>query len=158
MDATTDKRLGRAAVIVTTFLILVVGVTAAIAFRPKGDLEIPAEWRAQSDYTLVIFGRESCPACQASAAFHKTLAAAAEAHGIRTVAALTASIEDPKKFAASIGIAPDHALRAIPVPEHLKSVPTVIVVSRNGTILKKTEGALSSEKQRALVQFVTSLR
>lgn len=158
MDATTDRRLGRAALIVTAFIILVVGVTAAVAFRPRGDVEIPADWRSQSDYTLIIFGRESCPACQSSAAFHKELAAAAEAHGVRAIAALTASIEDPAKFAASIGIAPDHALRANPAPEHLKSVPTVIVVNRAGDILKKTEGALSNDKQRTLVAFIATLR
>ncbi len=158
VDATIDRRLGRAALIVTTLMILIVGVTAAIALWPRGDVEIPAEWRSQSDYTLIIFGRESCPACAASAAFHKELATAAEAHGVRALAALTASVEDPAQFAASIGIAPDHALRAHPAPKHLTSVPTVIVVNRAGEILKKTEGALSNVKQRALLNFVTGLR
>lgn len=158
MDATTDRRLGRAALIVTTFIILVVGVTAAVAFRTRGAVAIPPEWRSQSDYTLIIFGRESCSACQASAAFHKELAAAAEAHGIRTIAALTDRSENPSQFAASIGIAPDHALRANPAPEHLKTVPTVIIVNRTGEVLKQTQGALSVDKQRTLLNFVTNLR
>lgn len=158
MDATTDRRLGRAALIVTTLIVVIVGITAAIAFRPKGDIEIPAAWRSQSEYTLIIFGRDSCPACAASAEFHRTLVAAAEARGIRTLAALTASIEDPARFAASLGLAPDRALRANPAPEHLKSVPTVILVNRNGEILQKTEGALRADKQRALLNFVTNLR
>ncbi len=158
MDATSDKRLGRAALIVTTLIIVIVGITAAIAFRPKGDIEIPFEWRAQSEYTLVIFGRDSCPACKASADFHKELVAVAEASGVRAIAALTASIENPTQFAASLGLAPDHAVRAHPAPEFLKSVPTVIVVNRNGDILSKTEGALRADKQRALLNFVANLR
>lgn len=158
MDATADRRLGRAALIVTTLIIVIVGITAAIAFRPTGDIEIPSAWRSQSDYTLVIFGRDSCPACLASREFHRELAAAAENNGVHTVAALTASIEDPAKFAASLGLSADHALRANPAPEHLKSVPTVLVVNRSGEILKKTEGALSVDKQRALLNFVTHLR
>ena len=158
MDATTDRRLGRAALIVTTMIIAIVGITAAIAFRPTGNIEIPAAWRSHSEYTLIIFGRDSCPACQASADFHKALTAAAEANGVRTVAALTASIGDPARFAASLGVSPDRALRANPAPAHLKSVPTVIVVNRNGDILKKTEGVLSADKQRALLNFVANLR
>ena len=158
MDATADRRLGRAALIVTTLIIVIVGITAAIAFRPTGDIEIPAAWRSQSDYTLVIFGRDSCPACRASLEFHKELAAAAEKRGIHTIAALTASIENPAQFAASLGLSAEHALRASPAPEHLKSVPTVLVVNRSGEILKKTEGAQSVDKQRALLNFVVNLR
>lgn len=158
MDATTDRRLGRAALIVTTLIIVIVGITAAIAFRPKGDIDIPAAWRSQSEFTLIIFGRDSCPACQASTDFHKALAAAAEANGVRAVAALTASMGDPAQFAAALGVSPDRAIRANPAPEHLKSVPTVIVVNRNGDVLKKTEGVLSADKQRALLNFVANLR
>lgn len=158
MDATTDRRLGRAALIVTALLILTVAVTAAIALWPRGEVEIPAEWRSQSNYTLIIFGRESCPACAASAAFHKELAAAAAAHGVRAIAASTGSAENPETFAASIGIARDHALRASPAPKNLKSVPAIVLVSRNGAILRTTEGALSIAEQRALMSFVTTLR
>ncbi len=158
MDTATDRRLGNAALIVTTVILMIVGVTAAIAFRPRGDIEIPAEWRSESEYTLVIFGRDSCPACLASRAFHKELAAVAATNGIRTVAALTASIDDPAKFAESLGLPADHAVRASPAPEHLKSVPSVVVVNRNGEILKKTEGALPADKQRALMNFVMNLR
>jgi hypothetical protein len=154
----TDRRLGRAALIITALIVMIVGVTAAIAFRPKGDIDVPAAWRSQSEYTLVIFGRDSCPACLASREFHRDLAAAAEAAGVRAVAALTASIEDPAHFAASLGLAPDRAVRANPPPEHLKSVPTLLVVNRNGEILKKTEGALPADKQRAWKSFLATLR
>jgi thioredoxin-related protein len=158
VEPATDRRLGNAALIVTTVILMIVGVTAAIAFRPKGDIDIPAAWRSNSDYTLVIFGRDSCPACLASRDFHKELAAAAAKNGIRTVAALTASIEDTATFASSLGLPADHAIRANPAPEHLKSVPTVVIVNRSGEILKKTEGALPVDKQRALMNFVTNLR
>jgi thioredoxin-related protein len=154
----SDRRLGHAALIVTTVILLIVGVTAAIAFRPKGDITIPEEWRSKSEYTLVIFGRDSCPACLASRAFHQALAAAAEKNGIRTIAALTASIENTAQFAQSLGIPADQAIRANPAPERLKSVPTIVIVKRNGEILMKTEGALPADKQRALMNFVTSLR
>jgi len=161
MDSTqtrTDRRLGRAALIVTAFVILAVSTTAWIATSRRGEIEIPAEWRSQSDYTLIVFGRESCPACAASAAFHKELAAAAEAHGVRTVAASTSATENPAAFAASIGLKPDRALRAIPAPKHLLSVPAILVVNRDGAILRETQGALSAEQKRALVSFVAGLR
>jgi hypothetical protein len=158
MDPASDRRLGRAALVVTALAILVVAITAWIALRPRGEIDIPAAWRAQSDYTLIIFGRESCPACAASAAFHRELAAAADAHGVRAIAASTSAAENPQSFAASIGLGPDRALRASPAPQYLKSVPAIVIVSRNGKILRKTEGALSAEEERALVSFVTTLR
>lgn len=157
MDPASDRRLGRAALVITALLIVTVAVTAGIATHPRGQIEIPAAWRSQSDYTLIVFGRESCPACAASAAFHKQLAAAAEAHGVRVVAAASGTAEDPKSFAASIGVAPDHALRANPTPKHLNSVPAIVIVSRDGTILRKTDGVLPIAQQRSLLNFVTAL-
>ena len=158
MDPASDRRLGRAALLVTTLMILTVAVTAGLAMRPRGEIEIPAGWRSQSKYTLIIFGRKSCPACAASASFHKELAAAAESRGVRAVAASTGSVENMGAFAASIGVAPDHALRASPAPKYLHSVPAIVIVGRDGTILRKTEGALSAEQQRAMMTFVTALR
>jgi len=37
-------------------------------------------------------------------------------------------------------------------------VPAIVIVGRDGTILRKTEGALSAEQQRAMMTFVTALR
>jgi peroxiredoxin len=158
VDPASDRRLGRAALIITALLIVTVAVTAGIATHPRGEIEIPAAWRSQADYTLIVFGRESCPACAASAKFNKELAAAAEARGVRVVAASTGSAEDPKSFAASIGVAPDHALRASPAPKRLHSVPAIVIVNRDGTILRKTDGVQSIAQQRALLDFVAALR
>ena len=161
MDPASDRRLGRAALVIAAILIATVAITAAIGTahaRPRGDVEIPAEWRSQSNYTLIIFGRESCPACAASVPFHKELAKAAAAHGVRVIAASTSSVEKPEQFAASIGVTPDHAIRANPTPKNLKSVPAVVVVDRNGTILKKAEGALSTVNQHALLGFVEAIK
>jgi hypothetical protein len=155
---TADRRLGRAALIVTALLILMVAVTAAIALRPRGEVEIPAEWRSHSDYTLIIFGRTSCPACEASASFHRELAAAAETHGVRVVAASTGSMENADAFAVSIGVKPEHSVRAVPAPQHLNSVPAIVVVDRGGRILQKAEGALAPDRQRDWMRFVSALR
>jgi hypothetical protein len=157
MDTAGD-RLGRAALAVTVLLILMVGITAAIAARPRGEVEIPAEWRSQSDYTLIILGRTSCPACESSSAFHRELAAAAGARGIRLVAASTGSAEDPAAFAASIGMTADHAVRAVPAPKNLKTVPAILIMKRDGAILKKTVGSLSPVQQRDWIRLVSSLR
>lgn len=158
MDPASDRRLGRAALLVTLLAVLIVVTTAWVAGRTRGGIEIPAAWRAQSEYTLIIFGRESCPACAASAAFHRKLAAAAEAHGVRAVAASTSSLETPESFAASIGLAPNHALRASPAPAHLNTIPAIVIVNRDGATLRSTEGTLTVEQQRALLDFVATLR
>lgn len=158
MKPTTDRRLGRAAIVVTMALALMLGVTAAVALWPRGAVELPEAWYSHSDYTLIIFGRTSCAACATSADFHRTLAAAAEARGIRVVAAVTARDETPADFAASIGIQPDHAVRASPAPPRVTTVPTVIVTNRRGTILKQLEGALSVDDQRALGDYLATLR
>ena len=158
MEARTDRRIGRAAVILTTSLLAMVALTAAVALWPRGDIEIPSAWYSQSDDTLVIFGRESCPACAASATFHRELAAAAEASGIRVVAAMTARGEDPAAFAASLGLAPDRGVFASPAPKRLTTVPTILVVNRLGRTLQKKEGALSIDDQRALLEYLKTLR
>ena len=160
MDPAADRRLGRAAIIITALVIAIVAITAVVARRTRAelDIEIPAAWRSQSNFTLIIFGRESCPACAASAAFHRELAAAAEANGVRAMAASTSSTEDPAAFAASIGVAPEHALGASPAPKHLTTIPAIVIVTRDGKILRKTEGVLTDDAQRALVTFVMTLR
>lgn len=160
MDPASDRRLGRAALVMTAFVILTFLTTAVIARRSRGggEIEIPAAWRSQADYTLIVFGRESCPACAASAKFHKQLAATAESHGVRVVAALTGSAETPSAFAASIGVTADHALNASPAPKYLKSVPSIVIVSRDGTVLRRADGVQSVAQQRSLLSFVAALR
>jgi hypothetical protein len=161
VDPVSDRRLGRAALAVTALLIAIVAVSAAIALRhspARGDIEIPAEWRAASDYTLIIFGRESCPACAASAPFHRELAAAAIGRDVRVIAASTSSAEDPAAFARSIGVAPDHAIRATPPPKNMKSVPALVVVKRDGAILRHTEGLLTADQRRQFISFVGAIR
>lgn len=160
MDTASDRRLGRAALVIASLLIATVAITAAIGSahaRPRGEVEIPAEWRSQSDYTMIIFGRESCPACAASVAFHKELAKSAAARGVRVIAASTSGVEKPEQFATSIGVPVDHAIRANPAPKNLKSVPAIVIVNRAGTILRKTEGALTPEQRRSLTAYLATL-
>jgi hypothetical protein len=158
VDPATDRRLGRAALIVTAVLLLTVAVTAAIALRPRGGIDIPAEWRSPSGYTLVIFGRTTCAACAASAAFHRDLVAAAHARGVRVVAASTGSAREPGVFAASIGAAPDEAVRAIPAPKNLTTVPAIVLMSGDGRILKQTAGVLALGPQRDWIGLVSTVR
>jgi thioredoxin-related protein len=158
VDPASDRRLGRAALAIAVLLIAVVFVTATAAGRRHRELEIPAEWRSQADYTLIIFGRASCPACASSASFHKELAAAATTHGIRVVAASTSSTEDPAAFAASIGVGAERAIRASPAPANLRTIPAIVLVNRDGKVLREITGALTQAQRRDLLNALDAMR
>jgi len=158
VKSTTDRRIGRAAIVLSVFLVVMVGATAAVALWPRGDIELPAAWFSGADTTLVIFGRAGCPACDASTAFHQQLVATAESLGIHVIAALTARGGAPEAFAESLGLEGDHGVLAVPAPAHLTTVPTVVIVDRRGTVLQKKVGALSIDDQRALLNYLTTLR
>lgn len=158
MQPATDRRIGRAALIVSATLILMIGVTVIVALWPRDAIELPADWYAGSDYTLVIFGRPGCDACDASAGFHRDIATLGTSKGMRVIAAATSREAAPSDFAASMGLPADHGAMAVPAPAHLTVVPTIVIVDRRGKTLTRKEGALSIDDQRALMEYVRKLK
>jgi hypothetical protein len=144
---TSDARLGRLAPRITAALVALVVITAAVGWWARSrtaPIELDASYYGGANYTVVVFGRLSCPACAASAEFHRAVVAAARARGVRIVAASTARDEDAARFAESIGAVPDEGRVAVPPPGNLTRIPTVLLVDRRGTVLDRLTGVPSA--------------
>lgn len=147
MPTALDARLHRAAPLVTAALIAIVLITLAVSWwtrsRPA-QVGLDASYYSSASYTLIIFGRISCPACAASATFHRALVGAARAHGIRVIAACTARDESAGAFAESIGAAAEDGRLAAPPPANLTRIPTILLVNRDGTVIDRLTGVPSA--------------
>ena len=93
MRLDTDRLVGKTASLTNAGLVLILLVTAMMvtwprvtnalgmrhapdpAYRAGQTIDTPADWYASSSYTLVVFARASCGACQTAQPFLKQLVA-----------------------------------------------------------------------------------
>jgi len=146
----------------TIGLVVYPGVTDAGATKPPQPayevgtvIDTPADWHAESAYTLVLFAQASCGACQRAQPF---LQQVVSEFGARVPVVLVSPGADQARdaeFGASLGIAADAMHRA---PEGLRArvTPTLVLVDRSGRILHVWEG-VPPERQAAIRQAIQDL-
>ena len=139
------------------------GVRAALglsrgAYAARQRIDIPAQAYDSASYTLVLFARSSCAACQRSSIFFKQLVAEAVADGIdvRLVSSAPVASEE-LAYARELGFEERQVvpldLRAL----RLRLVPTIVLVDRQGEIHYAREGAVPAGEQGDLLRRMTSL-
>ena len=148
-----DQLIPRVAVGAIVFATIVVSSTAIAGWwqmraAPKvsaysiGDtIDIPQQLYGGASETLVVFVRESCTACQEAAPDIAKLSAAlgAMSANVPTVV-LTGSthVEADRAFAKRLGDVTHQHLAFNTL--RLRTVPTMVLVNRRGTVLYSQEG------------------
>jgi peroxiredoxin len=168
MKLETDGLVGKTASITNAGLVLILRVTAMMvawprvtnalgmrrgplpAYRAGQTIDAPADWYSASPYTLVVFARASCGACQTAQPFLKQLVADL---GSKSAVVLATTGKEPKEelgYGESLGLA-DASVKVVPAGLRVRATPTLVLVDQRGQVLAAWEG-VGPEKQQQLIQ------
>ena len=168
MKLQTERVVGKTASITNAGLVLILLVTAMMvawprvtnalgmrrgplpAYRAGQTIDTPAAWYSGAPYTLVVFARASCGACQTAQPFLKQLVTDL---GSKSMVVLGTTGKEPKEelgYGQSLGLA-DASVRVVPAGLRVRATPTLVLVDRDGKILAAWEG-VGPEKQQQLIE------
>jgi peroxiredoxin len=174
MRIATDRLAVKTASITNAGLVLILLVTAMMvawprvtnalgmrhapepAYRAGQTIDTPADWYSSSSYTLVVFARASCGACQTAQPFLKQLVADL---GSRSAVVLGTTGKEPKEevgYGESLGLAGE-AVKIVPAGVRVRATPTLVLVNAQGQVLAAWEGVGPESKQAQIRQTVASL-
>jgi len=171
----TDQFVGRTAAITNAGLVLILLVTAmtvawprvtnALGMRPKPaqlayrtgqTIDTPADWYQTSPYTLVVFARASCGACQQAQPFLKQLVSDLGAKGSVVLGSTGKEPAEELGYGRTIGL-DDTAVKVAPEGLRVRYTPTLVLVDQQGNVLASWEGVGPSTKQAQIVKTIQSI-
>jgi len=125
----------------------------ALAYAPGSTVDTPAAWHEQQDFTLIVFARSSCSACQSAQPFLKRLAS--DLVGRAAVVLVTTGKEQDAdaRFARSLGLE-TQAVKVAPAGLRVRATPTLVLVNGHGQVLGSWEGVGSVDKQADIVRSI----
>ena len=174
MKGETERLVGKTASITNAGLVLILLVTAMMvawprvtnalgmrraaepAYRAGQTIDTPADWYSSSSYTLVVFARASCGACQTAKPFLKQVVADL---GSRSAIVLGTTGKEPKEelgYGQSIGLA-DSSVKIAPAGLRVRATPTLVLVNGQGQVLAAWEGVGPDKQQQQIKQALNSL-
>ena len=175
MTSQTDaliKRLSLAAIIAFTLTLATtvaivawprvahaLGIKSAPAVMPYvagGQIDTPADWYQSSEYTLVLFARASCGACEKAQPYLQQLVEFLGGRARVVVGGGADTRDQDAAFATSIGV-PAADFKATPAGLRVRSTPTLVLVDRKGAILASWEGVGPPEKQNAIGRMIDEM-
>ena len=174
MNERTDRLIDRVAIGTSIALLAVFAATLATlawprmtdalggepsapepAYRAGAAIDTPKEWYQGAQYTLLLFARASCSACQTAQPFFKRLVNDIGAT-IRVVLVTSAGEADEDAyFARGLGLEANAIRTAVPGLS-VRVTPTLVLVDRQGTVLDAWEGVGPVEKQSEIAQSLTT--
>lgn len=172
MNAGSDRAISRASVVASFSLVLGLAATVgyvawpriadAVGFTPAKappayvsgqQVDAPAAWYEKAPYTLVLFARANCGACEKARPFLAELIRGVEGRSAVVMAGPSATRQEDAEFARSLGI-PDEHIAVVPPSLRVRATPTLVLVNQQGLILEAWEGVGSPEHQEAIVKAV----
>jgi hypothetical protein len=112
------------------------------------------DW-STSARTVVLVLSAKCHFCSDSAPFYRRLADAAAVRGVRILAVMPEPRTEAAPFLASIGISDRALVTASPSAVHAPGTPTLILVSRSGSVDAVWLGRLRPEAEADVVTRLT---
>jgi thioredoxin-related protein len=174
MNPEADRLVDRAAVLTSILLLVIFAGTLGVlawprltgalgvapapaepAYHAGAVIDTPAEWYQAAPYTLLLFARASCSACQAAQPFFKRLVDNIGAT-VRVVLVTSAGeADEDAQYARGLGLQA-HSIRTAIPGLSVRVTPTLVLVDRQGTILNAWEGVGPVEKQTEIAETLTS--
>jgi len=175
MTDRTDRVISRTAIIASTALALAFGVVVLTVAWPRvasaiglrrsasrsaayhaGDrIDVPEDWYRSSEFTLVLFARSSCTACQGAHPFLQRLVASLEGKAVVAMASTQLERDDDLRYGRSLGI-DDMVNRITPGGLRVRSTPTLVLVNRQGKIQGAWEGVGPPESQAQIEHAIAT--
>lgn len=169
-----DRVIGRTALVITAMCLVGLTVTGVLAIpgvrahlglspiRPisyavGSHIDLPSSIYAATPYTLILFARSSCDACQRAKSVLADLAAQVANESNARVILVTgmSNVEDDAAYGRQLGVNEASQIRLDLTKLQLRQVPTIVLVDRNGQVERDWEGP-SPDEQRAITRDVVS--
>lgn len=183
MTSRVDKFLSRLAVTLSVALVVLLAGTVAVLAWPRvasalhftsrrapaystgQRVDAPAEWYGGSKYTLILFARSECGACDRAKPFFRSLVSRVKATGARVVlAGVDPNGKPDSAFAEAIGVEARDVRTSKPRELKVALVPTLLVVTPDGTIAgvwdyigPDKQYSTAERKQAAIAEQIVSL-
>jgi hypothetical protein len=169
-----DRAVSHAATVLLVTCTLVLGVTAGVvawprlshtlgvkpaaatremAYRTGQTIDVPVEWYQSSPYTVVIFARASCGACQTAQPFLKQLVAGLKGRASVVLAGSEFERDDDAAYGRAIGLK-DQSLQVAPAGLKVRATPTLVIVNQRGEVLGAWEGVGPPTQQSVIAKAI----
>jgi len=128
----------------------------ALAYAAGSTIDTPEAWHRDASYTLVLFARASCGACQTAAPYLQTLVARVRETGVVVLAGSESAREEDAGYARSLGLT-DAEFRVTPAGVRVRVTPTLVLVNRQGRVLGSWEGVGREDRQASITREIETL-
>jgi hypothetical protein len=108
----------------------------------------------ESQRTLLIGTASTCRFCTASMPFYNRLLDVAKGQGVNVVAYTVENLDRNRQYLDAHGVAPDAVVGAIENRLLLYSTPTIVLVRRDGTVVKSWLGQLTPSEEDELIRLL----
>ena len=114
-------------------------------------IQLPGVDWSKNEQTLVMAISSTCHFCTESAAFYRDIRARTHVH---TVAVLPQSINEGRDYLSNLGVQVDEVLQAPLSSIDVNGTPTLMLVGRDGTIIRTWIGKLPPESEKEVLLSV----
>ena len=114
-------------------------------------IQLPGVDWSKNEQTLVMAISSTCHFCTESAAFYRDIRARTHVH---TVAVLSQSINEGRDYLSNLGVQVDEVLQAPLSSIDVNGTPTLMLVGRDGTVIRTWIGKLPPESEKEVLLSV----
>ncbi len=128
--------------------------TSASENTPPGKeqkLKLPGVDWSKNEQTLVLAVSSTCHFCTESAAFYRDIRTRSHVH---TVAVLPQSVDEGRNYLSNLGVQVDQVLQAPLGSIDVNGTPTLLLVSRDGTVIRTWIGKLPPDLEKEVLLTV----
>jgi hypothetical protein len=108
-------------------------------------IQLPGVDWSKNEKTLVLAISSTCHFCTESAAFYRDIRARTRVH---TVAVLPQNVSEGRNYLSSLGVQVDEVLQASLSSIDVSGTPTLLLVSRDGRVIRTWLGKLPPDLER----------
>jgi len=127
--------------------------TRNAAYRTGQTVDVPASWYEASPYTLLVFARASCGACQQAQPFFKQLTSGLKGRASVLMVGSDLDRENDAAYGRAIGLK-DASIQVAPDGLKVRVTPTVVLINKRGEILGAWEGVGPADQQDAIAKAI----
>ena len=114
-------------------------------------IQLPGVDWSKNEKTLVMAISSTCHFCTESAAFYRDIRARTRVH---TVAVLPQTVDEGRNYLSNLGVQVDEVLQAPPNSIGVSGTPTLMLVSRDGTVIHTWIGKLPPDLEKEVLLSV----
>ena len=114
-------------------------------------IQLPGIDWSRNEQTLVLAISSTCHFCTESAAFYRDIRACTRVY---TIAVLPQSVDEGRNYLRNLGVQVDEVLQAPPGSIDVGGTPTLLLIARDGTVVRRWIGKLPPDLEKEVLLSV----